>query len=64
MHSIFLTVGSQMPFDRLTLAVARWAQGRSDLRVQAQTGRSRLGTRDTAGISCVLTLSPAEYLRA
>lgn len=55
---IFVTVGSQLPFDRLVEAVDRWAaeNGRAD--VVAQVG-------DSAGsfehLQAVASLSPAEF---
>jgi len=39
---IFLTVGSQMPFDRLVAAVNVWARGRTHWTVQAQIGMTAL----------------------
>lgn len=35
---VFVTVGAQMPFDRLVLAVDRWAAARADCEVFAQIG--------------------------
>ena len=37
---IFLTVGTQLPFDRLVMAVDEWAHHRANSRVFAQIGRS------------------------
>jgi UDP-N-acetylglucosamine transferase subunit ALG13 len=37
---IFATVGTQLPFDRLLLAVDTWAAMHSDVPVLAQTGRT------------------------
>ena len=37
---IFLTVGAQMPFDRLVRLVDCWASSRSDVEVVAQIGKS------------------------
>ena len=55
---IFLTVGSQMPFDRLVSAVDRWADhaGRSD--VFAQIGDSLLKPK---AIEYTKSLSPAQF---
>lgn len=39
---IFVTVGSQMPFDRLVQAMDRWAGSHPGHSVQAQVGRSTL----------------------
>ena len=37
---IFVTVGGQMPFDRLVRAVDEWAAGRADVEIEAQIGRT------------------------
>ena len=42
---IFLTVGTQLPFDRLVGAVDRWAERRTGTRVLAQIGASTLKPR-------------------
>lgn len=57
---IFLTVGSDIPFDRLVRAVDRWAadRGRSD--VFAQIGR---GGRLPIHIPCAELLDPPEFNR-
>lgn len=39
MNSIFVTVGSQSPFDRLVAAVDKWAGTRSDIHAYAQIGQ-------------------------
>ena len=41
MNSIFVTVGSQSPFDRLVAAVDKWAGTRSDIHAYAQIGQGR-----------------------
>lgn len=41
MSSIFLTVGSQSPFDRLIKAVDAWAGTTSEVRVHAQIGQGK-----------------------
>jgi UDP-N-acetylglucosamine transferase subunit ALG13 len=57
---IFVTVGGQVPFDRLVEVVDSWARetGRTD--VLAQIGTSRLEPRS---ISWVRFLTPEEYRR-
>lgn len=37
-RKLFVTVGAQMPFDRMVKAVDDWAAGRDDVEVFAQTG--------------------------
>lgn len=37
-RKLFVTVGAQMPFDRLVKAVDEWATGRDDVEIFAQTG--------------------------
>lgn len=39
---IFLTVGAQMPFDRLVVAIDRWASQHPEHEVRAQIGRTDL----------------------
>jgi UDP-N-acetylglucosamine transferase subunit ALG13 len=39
---IFLTVGTQLPFDRLVLAMDKWAECNSHLEITAQIGNSNL----------------------
>lgn len=57
---IFVTVGSQGPFDRLIRAVDEWAgvRGRSD--IFAQTGKSNYIPRH---IRCTQFLDPLEFKR-
>ena len=55
---IFVTVGSQNPFDRLIRAVDEWAQGRDTPHVFAQIGRRAYVPRH---IAWVRALSPADY---
>lgn len=57
---IFVTVGAQMPFDRLTSAVDRWAgaHGRTD--VFAQIG---VGGRPLQHVEWTELLEPAEFER-
>ncbi|WP_374692420.1 glycosyltransferase [Accumulibacter sp.] len=40
---IFVTVGSQMPFDRLILSTDRWLRAHPSAKVVAQIGDSKLG---------------------
>ena len=42
---VFLTVGTQLPFDRLVRAVDVWAGGRADVAVLAQVGPARYRPR-------------------
>lgn len=39
---ILLTVGAQMPFDRLVSAVDRWAEDRVEVQIEAQIGKTDL----------------------
>lgn len=61
MKSLFVTVGSQLPFDRLIIAVDEWAQQHSDCRVFAQIGFSRYRPNF---MRYQATLSPSEYREA
>lgn len=56
---IFATVGSQMPFDRLILALDEWARNRaSPVGVLAQVGNSDLVV---SNLKIVSSLSPSEF---
>lgn len=57
---IFVTVGHQMPFDRLIRAVDDWAEhaGREDVFAQIGNGKYR-----PVNFSFVNTLAPAEFMR-
>jgi N-acetylglucosaminyldiphosphoundecaprenol N-acetyl-beta-D-mannosaminyltransferase len=57
---IFVTVGSQLPFDRLCAAVARWAcrQGRSDIFIQHGGSQMNFSPLESAAF-----LDPAESRR-
>lgn len=57
---IFVTVGHQMPFDRLIRAVDEWAGSRSRTDVFAQTGR---GEFQPKVICATQFLSPGEFDR-
>lgn len=75
---VFLTVGSQMPFDRLSAAVASWAReggrGRGHDRardpeqargaVMAQLGQTSLLPTDLAGLQWQALLTPPQYEQA
>lgn len=61
---IFLTVGSQMPFDRLSAAVALWARSHAEgVQVVAQVGLTRLDIRALEGLIWHRMLTPADYRR-
>ncbi|MEE9129310.1 MAG: glycosyltransferase [Phycisphaerales bacterium] len=55
---IFVTVGSQMPFDRLIRAVDEWAEERDKPDVFAQVGRTDYMPRH---MGWTAALSPADY---
>jgi UDP-N-acetylglucosamine transferase subunit ALG13 len=55
---IFATVGTQLPFDRLLLAVDTWAALHRDVPVIAQTGRT---TTTYAHLTCLPHLDQARY---
>lgn len=57
---IFVTVGSQMPFDRLVRAVDEWAQRHPDVEVFGQIGKTDFVP---AAMKWVKVLAPDEYLR-
>jgi UDP-N-acetylglucosamine:LPS N-acetylglucosamine transferase len=57
---IFVTVGSQLPFDRMTLAVADWARARGRTDVFFQTG---VGSTDVGEFESRPTLPPDEIAR-
>lgn len=59
---VFLTVGSQMPFDRLVAAVAAWAQARPAVAVVAQVGQSSLPAGTLEQVNALESLPPAAYL--
>jgi len=56
---IFLTVGTQLPFDRLVEAVATWSRRHADRTVFAQIGASAL----RPPFESVATLSGPDYAR-
>lgn len=59
---IFVTVGSQMPFDRLVSGVAKWASAQPSFpEVLAQVGDTQLRP---AGLQVVSVLSPEEFRSA
>jgi UDP-N-acetylglucosamine transferase subunit ALG13 len=55
---IFVTVGSQLSFDRLVNAVDDWASARPHVELFGQIGESTTPPRNFASVS---TLTPAEY---
>jgi UDP-N-acetylglucosamine transferase subunit ALG13 len=55
---IFLTVGHQMPFDRLVAAVDDWVEESGRLDVFAQIGSGSYAPRNFASVA---TLSPADF---
>ncbi len=55
---IFMTVGSQMPFDRLTIAMDQWAALHPEVSVFAQIGFSEY---TPVNMKSVKTLAPAEF---
>lgn len=57
--SIFVTVGTQGPFDRLVRAVDAWAAARGDPGVFAQIGK---GAATPAHIRWAESVSPSEFL--
>lgn len=61
--NLFLTVGSQMPFDRLTAAVAAWARSAPEHHVVAQVGRTELSTGQLEGLHWRELMSPSDYAR-
>lgn len=61
MKHLFVTVGAQMPFDRLIAAMDRWAASHPGCRVRAQIGASALAPRH---ISWARFVSPRELERA
>lgn len=58
---IFVTVGTQLPFDRLVLAMDRWAAGNPGHRVLAQTGAGRA---DLAHLTCRPTMDQPMFRAA
>lgn len=58
---LFLTVGSQMPFDRLTAAVAHWSRGHPGHQVVAQVGHTGLGRDELEGLDWTPLLAPGDY---
>ena len=55
---IFVTVGSQLPFDRLTGAVDAWAADHPEAELFGQVGDTH---EPPANFSSVSTMSPEEY---
>lgn len=61
MKTLLVTVGAQMPFDRLIRAVDGWAGAHPDVRVRAQIGDSDLATPN---LEATRFLSPPDFDRA
>lgn len=59
---IFVTVGTQLPFDRLVTAVDEWAAG-NDAEVVAQTGESDLRPRHVAWKNFMGSFETNELIR-
>jgi len=57
---IFVTVGSQLPFDRLTGAVDQWAAGHPEVELFGQLG---ITERPPENFAWVETMSPDDYVR-
>jgi UDP-N-acetylglucosamine transferase subunit ALG13 len=57
---IFVTVGSQLPFDRLVFAVDGWAASRPDVELFGQVGDT---ANPPANFDSVSTIAPEEYER-
>ena len=57
---IFVTVGSQMPFDRLVTGMDDWATLHSDHTVTAQIGESSYRPKAMAAVK---TLPPAQFVQ-
>jgi UDP-N-acetylglucosamine transferase subunit ALG13 len=55
---IFLTVGSQMPFDRLVTAADAWARDHPDVAILAQIGAAQYAPLH---MQVVATLAPASF---
>lgn len=55
---IFLTVGTQLPFERLVETVDQWASFNQGVRVVAQIGQTAYQPRN---LEVVSTLTPSEY---
>jgi UDP-N-acetylglucosamine transferase subunit ALG13 len=57
---IFVTVGSQLPFDRLVATVDGWAAGRPEVELFGQVGDT---DKPPVNFASVSTMSPEEYQR-
>lgn len=58
---VFVTVGSQLPFDRLVAATAAWVRTQPLVEITAQVGASALDPRSLAPIQVVDQLAPKRY---
>jgi UDP-N-acetylglucosamine transferase subunit ALG13 len=57
---IFVTVGSQLPFDRMVSQVDAWAETRPEVEIFGQVGDTKYPPRHFESVS---TMSPEEYQR-
>lgn len=57
---IFVSVGTQLPFERLIRAADAWSAKHPDVEVFAQVGETRYQPR---AMECVVKLSPERYAR-
>lgn len=55
---IFVTVGTQLPFERLIQVVDEWASNNPEVEVFAQVGQTRY---TTTNITTVVSMTPDEY---
>jgi len=55
---IFVTVGSQLPFDRLVMAVDKWSEGNKEQDIFAQIGQSDYSP---ANFKFCASMPPSEY---
>jgi len=55
---IFVTVGSQMPFDRLIAAVDAWAMHHPEVQVLAQIGKTQFAPSNMRGVDA---FKPSEF---
>lgn len=58
--SILVTVGTDLPFDRLIKAIDNWAPGKTDVKVFAQIGNTNFQPRN---IEYAAFLEPSEFNR-
>jgi UDP-N-acetylglucosamine transferase subunit ALG13 len=58
--NVFVTVGAQMPFDRLIMAVDEWAASHTGIHIYAQIGKTSYRPEH---IEYVIMLEPPEFRR-